>query len=213
MGGLRDYEQWHREYDDPGSDLSWRLGKVRRYITAALDERAGPVRALSLCAGDGRDLLGVLSARGDADRVEATLVEIHQRIAEAAREAAAGLSHVRVLTADAAEPDLYAGAVPVDLVLLVGIFGNISDGDIRATVAAAPQLCRPGATLIWSRGRRDNDDIRSWFAEAGFTEVDYASLASAADRADRSVTALGVVRYDGPPQPLIPGQRLFTFLR
>jgi len=96
------------------------------------------------------------------------------------------------------------------VVLLVGIFGNISDPDLARTVATAPALCRPGATLLWTRARRDadrNDVVRARFAAAGFTELAYATL----DTGGRP--AVGVVRYDGPPVPLPAGERLFTFLR
>ncbi|HEU5266623.1 MAG TPA: hypothetical protein VFU35_07975, partial [Jatrophihabitans sp.] len=68
---MRDYLAWHEGYDDAGSGLSWRLRKVQSYITALLDSRAGSLRAVSACAGDGRDLLGVLAGRADAQRVEA----------------------------------------------------------------------------------------------------------------------------------------------
>lgn len=43
---------------------------------------------------------------------------------------------------------MYADAVPADLVLLCGIFGNIPDADVQATVRAAPQLCAPGAEVV-----------------------------------------------------------------
>ena len=69
MSDLRDYEDWHRAYDDPNSDLSWRLLRVQEYIRQALDDHRGSVQALSACSGDGRDILGVLSERDDADRV------------------------------------------------------------------------------------------------------------------------------------------------
>lgn len=212
VSGLRDYEQWHRAYDDPGSGLSWRLQTVQMYLREALDRHPGPVQVLSTCSGDGRDLLGVLSERRDADRVRATLIELHPGIAQRAREAAAaaGLAHVEVRTADAGHSDSYEGAVPADLVLMVGIFGNISDTDLDRTIKTAPQFCRPGATLVWSRGRdRDdrNDEVRGWFAAAGFFELDYVS------RDAGSRPALGAMRYDGEPQPLATGRQLYTFWR
>ena len=43
----------------------------------------------------------------------------------------------------------FADVLPAD-VLLCGIFGNVSDRDIRRTVRAAPALCRAGATVIWT---------------------------------------------------------------
>lgn len=212
MAEIRDYVGWHSSYDDPNSSLSWRLGVVQGYLRRSFDDHPGPTRVLSVCSGDGRDVLGVLAARSDAERFSVTLLELHPAIAHAARDAAqaAALTGVEVRTTDAGTSDAYVGAVPADVVLLVGIFGNISVEDIRRTITAAPQLCRTGATLIWSRGRdRDdlNDDIRSSFTAAGFTELDYAAL----DRGNRP--ALGSLRYNGEPVDLQRGERLFTFRR
>jgi hypothetical protein len=210
---LRDYEQWHAAYDDPDSSLSWRLRTVQGFIRAAIDRRSGPVRLLSSCAGDGRDILGVLAERDDAHRVTATLVELHPTLSARARATAASATPaatVDVRTVDAGSTDAYAGAVPADLVLMAGVFGNISDDDLARTIAATPQLCAPGATLIWTRGRDSedlNDQVRDWFRSAGFTEIDYATL-----DAD-SHPSVGVVRYDGPPQPLRLGTALFTFIQ
>lgn len=209
----RDYVDWHRRYDDPASGMTWRLGVVRGYLSDALDRRPGPLTALSLCAGDGRDLLGVLAGRSDAERVRAVLVELHPQLAEAARAsaAAAGLSdQIDVRTADASTPSTWADAVPADLVLLVGIFGNISDTDLWRTLDAAPALCAPGATLLWSRGRDRTDlnpQIRARLTGFRFTEVAYDEL----DTGSRP--AVGAFRYDGPPHPRPPAVSLFTFRR
>ncbi len=211
MNELRDYREWHRAYDDPNSSLSWRLRTVRGFIEQALDRHPGPIRVLSACAGDGRDVLGVLANRSDASRVDATLIEIDPQIAATAARAGADTeAHVEIRTADAGSTDAYIGAVPAELVLMVGIFGNISHADLRGTIAAAPQFCRPGATLLWSRGRDRGDlgaVIRAWFAAAGFRELEYATLEQG------SLPAVGAVCYEGAAQPLTPGRHLFTFRR
>lgn len=209
---LRDYETWLSRYDDPQSALSWRLAVVQDWLRSELDERTGPVSVVSACAGDGRDLIDVLAGRADAGRVTATLLEAHPGVAARAedRAAAAGLGGVTVRTCDAAETANYAGAVPADIVLLVGMLGNMSHADVHATIAASPQFCAPGATLIWSRGRdRDdiNADVRARFADADFVELDYR----ASDQA--TLPAVGRLRYEGPARALITGRRLFTFWR
>jgi hypothetical protein len=209
---MRDYVSWHDAYDDPTSGLSWRLSRVRHHIAAALERTAGrPLTAVSLCAGDGRDLIGVLSSRTDAGRVAVSLVEMNPELAGRARDAAQGLP-VRVLTADAGDPSVYAGLVPADLVLLVGIFGNIPDPDLENLIRSAPAFCRPGATVIWSRGRDEdihdlNDAVRAWFTESGFAEIAYEEH----DTPDRP--SMGVMRYEGEPVPLDGTRRLFTFIR
>jgi SAM-dependent methyltransferase len=212
MSELRDYRRWHQAYDDAGSGLSWRLRAVQRYLRDELDARAGPVEIVSVCAGDGRDVIGVLAGRADAMRVRVTLIELDPIIASAAHSAAvaAGLGQVDVRVADAGDTSAYVALVPADVVLLVGIFGNISDEDLKRTIDAAPQLCRPGGALIWSRGRDlndRNDSVRACFADAGFTEVDYLVRDAVGG------PALGLVRYDGPVVALDPNRRLFTFQR
>ncbi len=220
VNDLRDYEDWHRHYEDPGSDLSWRLAQVREYVQEAFDRHPGQIRALNVCAGDGRDVLGVLAERADADRVSTVLLELHPALAQLARDAAisAQLPDVEVRMLDAGVSNAYLGAVPADVVLLVGIFGNIRDEDLWRLVAFAPQLCRPGATLIWSRGRSFsralpgvtedlNDELRGQFAATGFTETAYVT------RDTGSRPALGVVRYSGEPVDLALEHQLFSFVR
>ena len=210
---MRDYLTWHDAYDDPGSDLSWRLRQVQAYIHQALDHLQGPVTVISLCAGDGRDVLQVLANRDDSARVRTTLIELHPVLAQRARTSAAeaGLIGVTVRSEDAGNTTAYVGSIPADLVIMVGIFGNISDEDVRRTIQTAPQLCRPGATLLWSRstnGSDQNASVRAWLADAGFAELDYREFAQGGgERA-----ALGSARYDGPLQPLVPGRHVFTFL-
>ena len=58
----RDWRAWHEAYDDPGSQLARRLAAVQARIADALDTAPpGPLRAVSMCAGQGRDLIPVLA--------------------------------------------------------------------------------------------------------------------------------------------------------
>jgi hypothetical protein len=205
-----DWAEWHRPYDDPASLLSARLRRVQAHFAALLDRQPpGPVQVISLCAGQGRDVIGVLAGHPRRADVRARLVELDPRnVAHARRAAAAaGLDAVEVLAADAGLAGACAGAVPAQIVLACGIFGNISDADISATVAALPGLCAPGAGVIWTRHTRDPDvtpAIRSWFAAAGFAQESYE-----APPATRQ--GIGVHRLTGPPAPFAPGRRLFAF--
>jgi hypothetical protein len=88
--------------------------------------------------------------------VPITQVRTESRLLEPRRRSAVAVAaHVEVRTADAGITDTYLGAVPTELVLLVGILGNISDTDLGRTIATAPALWRPAATLLWSRARAD----------------------------------------------------------
>ncbi len=79
--------------------------------------------------------------------------------------------------ADAGDPSAFTDVLPVDLLLLCGIFGNISAADIRVTVGAVPAMLAAGGTVIWTRGRYQGTDlrpvVRGWFTDAGLTELTF----------------------------------------
>jgi hypothetical protein len=203
-----DWRAWHTRYDDPGSGLSRRLEAVQEQVRTALDRApAGPVPVVSLCAGQGRDLIDVLEVHPRRTDVHARLVELDPELAAFARERASGLGQVEVVTGDASLTDQYVGLVPAELVLLCGIFGNITSADIQRTIATSPQLCRTGATVIWTRHRGEPDlvpTICEWFEARGFERV----WVSDPD-ADFGV---GAHRFTGVPEPLVMGQSLFSFV-
>ncbi|WP_327025170.1 methyltransferase domain-containing protein [Micromonospora sp. NBC_01739] len=211
MDDGKDWYDWHRPYTDPGSPLAHRLRLVQQHIAAWLDQRPDqPLSVLSMCAGQGHDLLGVLASRPDAGRVHATLIEYDSRNVAAARvrAAAENLEAVTVLQADAGDLTSYRDAVPADLVLMAGVLGNISDADIRATVSVLPQLCAAGATVIWTRTRRAPDltpAIRTWLSAVGFTERAFTAP-------DGMLFSVGVHRFTGTPQPLTTTGKIFQFL-
>jgi hypothetical protein len=212
-----DWIDWHRAYDDPASDLSRRRrsvqAAVRDWIYRSSD---GPLRIVSACAGDGRDLLEVLAEQPDPERFSARLLETDGALAGKAEELARryGLAGVDVLRADAGVTESYAGAVPADLVMLCGVFGNLTDDDARWTIETTRHLCAPGAFVVWTRGCfrgggdgvEPTDALREWFSEAGFEQV---SLDKPADSRYR----VGVHRLVAPPEPLVLGRQLFTFIR
>jgi hypothetical protein len=204
---VRDYVAWHDAYDDPTSNLSARLAVVQRRLEDALDRcPPGPVRLVSMCAGQGHDVLGVLPGHPRRADVTARLVELDEHNAAVARERAPGL--VEVVTADAARLDAYVGTVPADVVLAVGIFGNIPEDEVRHTIRHLPMLCAPGATVLWTR-RRDTGDLTStilgWFADAGFGHRHL-------DVSDEHPFSVDTEVLVGPPAELDPSRTLFRFV-
>jgi hypothetical protein len=203
----RDWVGWHDAYDRPGSGLAQRLAAVQAEIAGALDRApAGPIRVVSACAGQGRDLLGVLAGHRRAGDVRARLVELDPRNVALARAAAP--VGVEVVGGDASTTTAYAGAVPADVVLVCGVFGHATDDDIHRIIDHLPMLCAPGATVIWTRGWFENDirpAIRGWFAGAGFEEVAFVT-------GDDGSWGVGANRLVGPPAPSEAGVRLFTFV-
>ena len=205
-----EWVDWHRNYDsDP--TLRERLRTVQARLREALDRLpAGPVRLVSACAGDGRDVLGALDGHPRAGDVRALLVELSPDLVAAGRAQALrrGLRRVEFRQGDASDSSVYAGAVPADIVLLCGIFGNVSDADVRRSIREVRSLCAPSATVIWTRGRFAPDltpTIRSWFVRAGYEELSFVTV-------PRSTKAVGANRLLSDPPPFRPGVRLFTFL-
>lgn len=88
---LRDYRAWHDQYDDPNSSLAERLRIVQRRLDELLTAApSGPIRLISMCAGQGRDVLGVVPKHKRQSDVSAVLVELNPANVRSAREAAAG---------------------------------------------------------------------------------------------------------------------------
>lgn len=212
----RDWPAWHQQYDDPASSLWRRLEVVRAELASLLAATSGSVRLVSLCSGDGRDALPVLAA--SRAQVDAVLVELDAGLADRARSTARelGLGGVEVRTGDAGSTDTFADACPADVLLACGVFGNVRDEDVAATVAALPALLAHGARVVWTRGQRVPQDptevdgdpslvVRDLFVAAGFEEVSFVRPADAGFR-------VGVHRWPGQDGRPEQGVRLFTFV-
>ncbi len=205
----KDWVAWHRDYEDPSSSLARRLEVVQRELRTALAltrPADGESRLLSICAGDGRDVLPVLAERGRD--VWALLVELDPLLCERARSSAAelGLTGVEIRTGDAGVTDAYRGFTPAHVVLACGVFGNITVEDGRQTVAALPSLLADDGIVIWTRGRCRPQHGDPLFTTHGFTEISFTAPDDARFR-------VGMERLGPWPTnvPMLPGLRMFTF--
>jgi hypothetical protein len=207
-----DWLTWHQPYNDPDSSLSHRLLRVQHRLIQALDaQQAGPIRVLSMCAGQGRDLIGPLAQHPRRSDVRALLVEADPRNTAVATThvRAAGLEGIDVVTGDASISSAYAKMAPADIALVCGVFGNISDHDIRRTIQHLPDMVRTGATVIWTRHRKNPDltpAIRNWFAEAGFTQLGF-------DTEEGYLYGVGTQILTGAANSFQPDVELFSFER
>jgi hypothetical protein len=210
MSNMTDWRAWHEQYDDEAASLSQRLRVVQARLDEVLNGTSGHSWALCLCAGDGRDIIPALARRRPEQRPTVTLVEIDPVLAAAATEraAAAGVD-VTVLVADAGSRSTWEHVLPVDLLTLCGIFGNVSDDDIRTCIDAALSMLTPNGTVVWTRGSSNDVDlrpvVRQWFRDAGFDEIGFdggaAGYGVGANRAPSTRTGVALASH------------LFTFLR
>ena len=209
---MTDWEAWHREYQDPASRLSRRLAVVQGFVADALDRAPrGRIGVLSLCAGEGRDVIGVVRDHPRRDNVDAVLVEANPVLAGNARAAIAeaGLhEQIHVVEADAGTTANLRQGAPADVLLLCGIFGNVTDDDVEHTVRKASTLCAEGATVVWTRHPKPPDltvRIRQWFAESGFIEVGF-------EAPEEWGFGVGAHRLIAEPEAFPSDLRLFTFV-
>jgi len=172
------WAQWHEDYDRPGSALARRLVVVQTYLRAALDALDDPAVVLSLCSGDGRDVIGVMAELPGRIR-RAVLVENDPGLAGRARRTAddQGLAHVEVRCQDAGAVISFGDVIPADVLLLCGVLGNIRRRTAHSVIGLIPGLVRPGGYVIWTRGGSHPDrrpEVRRWFRSAGLEEVAFA---------------------------------------
>jgi hypothetical protein len=204
-----DWHAWHAGYADPDSELGRRLTVVQRQLREALERvPPGPISAISVCAGQGHDIIGVLAEHPRRADVSARLVELDPQNVALAQSAARtiGLQAVEAVAADASLTDAYIGAAPADVVIVCGVFGNLAAEDIANTIEQLGQLCAPRATVIWTRHRRAPDlvpQIRAAFEQAGFAELAFE---------DAPPFGIGSNRLQRSPEPLRPGVKLFDFI-
>jgi hypothetical protein len=213
--GRMDWQAWHRDYDDPDSPTSRRLLEVRARLAAVVAEASAPLRLLNLCSGDARDTVPVLSSSGR--QVTACAVELDAELAERARRSAAGAGvDLEVRTGDAANTATYADRLPVDVLMLIGVLGNVSDDDADTTIAAAACMLTLGGTVLWTRSNRFRAepthryaDPAAWardrFEAHGFETVAYVVP-------EEGPWRLGVSRLREPSAAALP-ERLFSFVR
>jgi hypothetical protein len=217
--GASHWVRWHSSYEVPSSGLSRRLAVVQSMVRVALDEipgpatHPGPIRMVSLCAGQGRDVIDVVATHPRGQEVSALLVELDPALVAFARERAAAAGpgvaeRIRIVEGDASQSERYADDVPADIVLVCGVFGNISPADITRTIQAMRGFCVSGGHVVWTRHRRPPDltpAIRADFAAAGFTELAF-------EAPEGTVMTVGHHRLDAATTSFDPDQQLFDFV-
>lgn len=208
----KDWFEWHDLYQTE-TRLQQRLQIVQEYIATALSAQpVGTIQVVSACAGGGRDLLGTLATHPRKADVRARLVELNPHLIQRGQAIAAeaGLTkQIEFVHGDATLSDNYAGAVPADLVIVCGIFGNLADeAALQQLIGNLKFLAKPGAFVPWTRGHRNgiaySDIVRQNLQSAQFEEVEFR-LTETGDM------GVGLHRYRGETAPLPANEHLFVF--
>lgn len=153
--GARIWSGWPEEAYQRES-YRQRLGEVQKHLGLSLDAApTGSLRILSICAGDGRDVIGVLRVHQRRGDITAWLVELNRRSVAAGIRAAsiARLENSgRFLNEDATLCRTYQNIGPSDIVLVCGVWGHVPPHERGRLVQGLASLCKPGAAVIWTRG-------------------------------------------------------------
>ena len=191
-----------------------RLRAVQEQLSESLNSTpAGPLRIISMCAGDGRDVIDVLSSHPRRHDVKACLVELDRKSVEAGIQSAkrAGLEGcVSFLNEDATDFVTYQQIAPADIVLVCGVWGHVPVEERARLVHALGMLCKPGGVAIWTCGVLKNlarsQEIRSQFYSQGWEEICFTLT-------PEKTWVVATHRYVGPAIGLPVSGRLFRFQR
>ncbi len=208
----KDWLEWHDLYNTEAK-LQQRLEIVREYISYSLDASPlGIIRVVSVCAGDGRDLLGTLENHPRAKDVHARLVELNPQLVERGRATIESLGlakQIEFINGDATNSANYAGAVPADIVIVCGVFGNLADeAELNRLLRNLSFLSKQGAFVLWTRGHSNgipySETVRKFLRAAGFEEVNFKLTAT-------GNMGVGIHRYIGENIAAPKEQQLFAF--
>jgi hypothetical protein len=189
-----------------------RLQAVQEHLSECLDEAPpGPVRILSMCAGDGRDVIGAVRAHRRRKDVSAWLVELNSQSVELGKgySVNAGLERsLKFINADATVYSTYKQIAQADIVLVCGVWGHVPAGEKSMLVRAISTLCKPGGAVIWTRGTSKGiGRVREIEALFAGTWWDKSRVTYTPDAA----WAIATYRYHGPAHEMPADGQIFHF--
>jgi hypothetical protein len=207
-----EWSDWHEAYQDESSEIVGRMMACRRHVAAVVDEAPeGPITVVSICGGQGRELIGALEDHPRKGDVRGRLVELDPGNTEFAARwaAAAGLTDLEVVTGDASVASSYTGLPAADLVVISGVFGHIHEDDRLALIDFVRQICHTGSNVVWT-SHLSNGGPAEWlrraFLDRRFEELEYDIVPGD----DFRFTVTRNV-YTGEQQPFHRDARIFTF--
>lgn len=215
-----DWKAWHKLYES-STPLQRRLELVRSQIAAALDAAPpGEIRLISVCAGDGRDVLGALSGHPRVRDVRARLVELNPELVASGRaaiEQANLAGQVEFVQGDATLSSLYKGIAPAQVVVMAGMIGLVDAAEIPGLVRCLGCLTTRDGRVVWTRnldfrdGVRHSMALRQALTNSSFKAVTF-KMTSWSNFFRRSPQARFVVAthmHLADPEPLPAGHNFF----
>ena len=216
-----DWHRWHDIYED-NAGFKKRLQLVRKHLARCLDRSPpGEVRVISVCAGDGRDLLGALAEHPRRADVRGLLVELDPSLVAQGRNASEALGvagQVQFVHGDATDPGAYRGAPPANIVMMCGMLGLVGLAELPNIIRTMRVLCAPQGYVVWTRrldwrdGVRHVRALRRFMAQAGFRHagLSVTSLGALLCTTAGPSFVVGTHRNGGAPSVLPDGGRLFA---
>ena len=208
-----DWKAWHTRYQTD-TELQARLEQVKAYINEALLALpAGKLNIVSICSGDGRDLIEVLPTHPRREDVVGWLLEYNESLVHDAQQAilhhGLGMS-LFPCVADATDAKQYAGIPLAHLVVLAGVFGSVEDGEIARFLCNLQVLCAPSAYVIWTQnistleGQRRTETLQQALSRQEFSSISVVTT-------PQQRYHVGLHRYVGGHVSRQLDDRLFTF--
>lgn len=206
---------WHLDYAC-NDERAARLEIVRKFIDHGVGATApGGVVLVSVCAGDSRDVLGVLPNHRRRDDVHAWLLEREETLTREAARRVVELDLDKTVCACAVDATCfaaYAGIPPANVCVLSGVFGNLLPEESFRLIRNLKHVCAPGASVIWTRnlvghdGARHAEQLRACFEENRFAEEVYL-------KTPREGYGVGLTRFEGETVAPDREGRFFVFGR
>lgn len=192
--------------------FQFRLAGVQQHLAEAITSCPNAaVRVTSLCAGDGRDVIGTLATHPRCGNVRATLFELNPiSIANGrAQIEATGLTHVvKFVAGDATRYDSYRKVGRADILLVCGVWGHVPPHERDEMMRAIRGLVQPGGIVIWTRGAAKGaarlEEIKTLFDPPDWKEVRF-------DITPDGKFAVASYRLVGPGVELPPTGAIFNF--
>ena len=208
-----DWVTWHERYNT-NRGLKARLKAVCGQIENCLNAcPPGQIRVVSVCCGDGRDLLTALINHPREKDVVAYLIDQERALIESGQDSAnlSGIGHqLNFIVGDATLASSYKGIVPADLVLVCGVFGHVLKEDLPKLVQSLGGMCKTGGYVIWTRHAKAWDGeihvplINQLFEQTGFEPISFSVT-------EEGASCIGTYRYKEQPAPLAASSKLFNF--